>query len=129
MTTSPESDRVVRALVGRRILVAEQEDMAATGLSGMLKSSGCAVVGPAATSAASLSLVRAETIDGAIVGFHLRDRNADAVMEALSIRQIPFLLTAARWAPEMLDRWRPYSLLEAPVLMAQVQSALARMLG
>ena len=50
-------------------------------------------------------------------------------MEALSIRHIPFLLTATRWAPEMLDRWRPYSLLEMPLLMGQVQSALARMLG
>jgi len=117
------------ALAGRRILIAEQEDAAAKRLMGMLKTSGCAVVGPAATSAGSLSLVRSEAVDGAIVGFQLLDSNADALMEALSIRRIPFLLTATRWAPEMLDRWRPYSLLEMPLLMGQVQSALARMLG
>ena len=126
---TPQNDRMGSALVGRRILVAEQEEAAAKRLSGMLKSSGCAVVGPAATSAISLSLLRSEAIDGAIVGFDLRDRDADALMEALSIRHIPFLLTATRWAPEMLDRWRPYSLLEMPLLMGQVQSALARMLG
>ena len=68
---TPQNDRMGSALVGRRILVAEQEEAAAKRLSGMLKSSGCAVVGPAATSAISLSLLRSEAIDGAIVGFDL----------------------------------------------------------
>ncbi|MBV8537912.1 MAG: hypothetical protein JO128_20110 [Alphaproteobacteria bacterium] len=61
----------------------------ASRLSGMLESSGCSVIGPAATSGASVGLLRDEKLDAAIVGLDLHDRAAHPVMDELSVRGIP----------------------------------------
>ena len=128
MTSSSGDAPERRALHGRRILVAEGDDNAARKLTDMLHSSGCAVIGPAATTQRSLDFVRDGTLDGAIVAFQLRDRTAGAVMDELSARRIPFLLTASRPARDIVHDARPYLLLQTPVLMSQVQTALVRML-
>ena len=127
--TPPGFEPVRGALKGRRILVAEYDRATASRLSGMLESSGCNVVGPAATSGASVELLRDEEVDGAIVGLDLRDRAAHTVMDELSVRRIPFLLTSAVPAPPLPTKWRPYLMLEPPLMLAQVQTALARMLA
>ena len=129
MTSSPGDGPVRRALLGRRILVAESDDNAARSLSEMLHSSGCAVVGPEATAHRSVDLVRRVGLDGAIVAYELRDRTASPVMDELSARRVPFLLTATRPAREIVSHWRPYLLLQTPLLMPQVQTALVRMLA
>ncbi len=120
---------VRRALLGRRILVAESDDSAAQSITVMLHSSGCAVVGPVATTHRSVDLVRNMELDGAIVAFELRDRTATPLMDELSARSIPFLLTASRPAREVVADARPYLLLQTPLLLPQVQTALARMLA
>jgi len=125
----PGFEPVRRALQGRRILVAEHDHAMASRLSGMLESSGCSVVGPAATSGASVDLLRGEEVDAAIVGFDLRDRTAHTVVDELSVRHIPFLLTSAYPAPPLPTTWRPYLMLEPPLMLAQVQTALVRMLA
>ena len=108
--------------------MAEHDHAMASRLSGMLESSGCSVVGPAATSGASVDLLRGEEVDAAIVGFDLRDRTAHTVVDELSVRHIPFLLTSAYPAPPLPTTWRPYLMLEPPLMLAQVQTALVRML-
>lgn len=118
-----------RALEGRRILIAEPDAAVAAGISEMLDSSGCEVVGPATTAQASMTFLRRKRIDGAIVGFHLIDRNAHPVMDELSLRRIPYLLTSALAAPDLLMHWRPYVFLRTPLMLAEVQNALVRMLG
>jgi hypothetical protein len=50
-------------------------------------------------------------------------------MDELSVRHIPFLLTSAFPAPPLPTKWRPYLMLEPPLMLAQVQTALARMLA
>jgi hypothetical protein len=118
-----------RALEGRRILIVEPEATVGKGLSEMLVSSGCEVVGPATTAQASMTFLRRNRVDGAIVGFHLLDRNAHPVMDELSLRGIPYLLTSALAAPDLLVHWRPYVFLRTPLMLAEVQNALLRMLG
>ena len=128
MTTSA-GEPLRRPLEGRSILIAEGDAAIAASLSVMLDSSGCEVIGPVVTADASVKLLRGRKVDAAVIGFHLRDRNAHAVMDELSTRRIPFLLTSTTASPDLRSHWRPYLMLQTPLMLGQVQTALVRMLA
>ena len=61
-------------LDGLRILVAEDNVLAAMELEQVLEDCGCETVGPAATVDQALRLAREERLDGAVLDVNLRDQ-------------------------------------------------------
>jgi DNA-binding response OmpR family regulator len=80
---------------GRRVLVVEDEFLAALATADFLKSVGCDVVGPAARLGAALHLARSEPLDLAVLDMNLAGEMVWPVAEALRSRNVPFLFLTA----------------------------------
>ena len=78
-------------LQGLRILVAEDNVLAAMEVEQILREHGCEPIGPAPTVEYALHLVRAEPLDGAILDINLRDQLIFPVAAELERRGIPFI--------------------------------------
>jgi CheY-like chemotaxis protein len=75
-------------LDGLRILVAEDNVLAAMEVEQVLKDCGCEPVGPVATVEQALRLAREERLDGAVLDVNLRDRAVFPVAEELVRRGV-----------------------------------------
>ena len=78
-------------LQGLRILVAEDNVLAAMEVEQILREHGCEPIGPAPTVEYALHLVRVEPLDGAILDINLRDQLIFPVAAELERRGIPFI--------------------------------------
>jgi CheY-like chemotaxis protein len=82
------------ALVGRRILVVEDEMMIAMLVEDMLAELGCAVVGPAHALDSALDLARSEPgLDAALLDVNLGGQPVFAVADALRERGVPAIFS------------------------------------
>ena len=75
-------------LDGLRILVAEDNVLAAMELEQVLEDCGCETVGPAATVEQALRLAREERLDGAVLDVNLRDQAVFPVAHELARRGV-----------------------------------------
>lgn len=80
------------------VLVAEDEFLIAMELQATLLDAGYAVLGPAATVATALGLLDQECPGAAVLDVNLGSQRVTPVAEALSVRDIPFVLASA-YAP------------------------------
>jgi CheY-like chemotaxis protein len=79
------------ALKGARILVVEDEMMAAMMLEIVLGDAGCVVVGPAASVGKGITLAESEPLDAAILDVNLGGEFVFPVADILSARGVPFV--------------------------------------
>jgi CheY-like chemotaxis protein len=112
-------------LVGRVLLIVEDEYLAATELARALKHHGATVVGPAPDVARALRLLeRVERLDGAILDIQLRDERVFPVAEALRARAIPFIFVTG-FDPETLpETYRGVPLCTKPIELGAAAAAL-----
>lgn len=82
-------------LTGLRVLVVEDEFLPALDLSDLLDGWGCRVLGPAATAADALRLVREGDPDAALLDINLNGVRSTPVAEALATRGVPFAAVTA----------------------------------
>ena len=80
---------------GRLVLVVEDEFLIALDLELLLLRRGWRVLGPAATVAEALRLLRGETPEVALLDVNLRGEPVTPVAEALRARGVPFVLASA----------------------------------
>jgi DNA-binding response OmpR family regulator len=80
---------------GRRVLVVEDEFLAALTTIDFLESIGCEIVGPAARLAHALELARSEDLDAALLDINLADEMIWPVAKVLRRRNVPFLFLSA----------------------------------
>jgi CheY-like chemotaxis protein len=81
-------------LLGRKILIVEDEFLIAMDIETSIEDAGGEVVGPAGTVDAALAAVtNAGDIDGAVLDINLRGKLVYPVADALAERQIPFIFT------------------------------------
>ena len=80
---------------GRVVLVVEDEFLIAMDLELLLQRHGWRVLGPAATVAEALRLLRGETPDVALLDVNLRGEPVTPVAEELRARGVPFVLASA----------------------------------
>jgi DNA-binding LytR/AlgR family response regulator len=78
-------------LHGLRILIAEDNVLAAMEVEQILREHGCEPIGPAPTVEHALHLVRTERLDGAVLDINLRDQLIFPVAAELERRGIPFI--------------------------------------
>jgi DNA-binding response OmpR family regulator len=77
------------------VLIVEDEFLIAMDLELVLQRHGWRVLGPAATVAEALRLLRSETPDVALLDFNLHGEPVTPVAEELRARGVPFVLASA----------------------------------
>ncbi|MGI4765366.1 MAG: response regulator [Janthinobacterium lividum] len=111
-------------MAGRRVLVVEDDYFIAKGLVRHLRAAGVEVVGPAATVADALDLVRAGPLDGAVLDINLQGELAFAVADALVERGVPFVFTTGYSADVIPERYTGIVRCEKPVDPGVLTTAL-----
>jgi CheY-like chemotaxis protein len=79
------------ALVGKRILIVEDELLVALLIEDLLDELGCSTLGPCGSVAKALDAARSEAFDLAVLDVNLAGEKVYPVVEVLAERGIPFL--------------------------------------
>jgi CheY-like chemotaxis protein len=116
------------APTGDRILIVEDEVFIALGVADAVLSLDASPV-VAARVAKALELIAAERFDAAIVDLRLGGETADAVLDALSARDIPIVLTTGYCAEAVPEKYRGLPMLFKPYMTEQLEEALLYVLA
>lgn len=112
-------------LLGRRIMVVEDNYIIAFAMQAGLEKQGAIILGPAPSVRKALRLLDAElSVDAAVLDMNLGDENVFAVASALEARGIPFLFTTGYGAGDVPPAWLHVQRFEKPTEVADVVSAL-----
>jgi CheY-like chemotaxis protein len=113
------------SLAGRRVLVVEDEYFIANDMAAALEECGAEVVGPSASVADALHLIRnCGPLDGAIIDINLQGELAFPVARALSMCHVPFVFATGYDALVIPEPFQNILRCEKPVDFAKVASAL-----
>jgi len=88
-----------RVLAGARILVVEDEMMAASMLEMVLGDCGCIVVGPVPSIESGLALAEDGPIDAAVLDVNLAGEPVFPIADVLSAKHVPFVFVTGYGAP------------------------------
>ena len=110
-------------LLGKRVLVLEDEALIAAMVEDMLTDLGIVVVGPAATIERGLSLAQKEDLDAALLDVNIRSARAYPVADALQERGIPVVF-ATGYGQSGVERSKPTHILEKPYTQDKLADAL-----
>ncbi|MEJ0064435.1 MAG: response regulator [Caulobacteraceae bacterium] len=118
------------ALVGRRILVVEDEMMIAMLVEDMLAELGCSVVGPAHALDVALDLARTEQgLDAALLDVNLGGQPVFAVADALREKGVPAIFSTGYGDAGLRDVDRGSQVLQKPFRAGDLAKALSAALG
>jgi DNA-binding NtrC family response regulator len=84
----------MKALAGRRILIAEDEALIALELEGVLQELGCEVVGPVSRVEEVRGCIEASNLDGALLDVNLRGEQIFGVLPEAIERGVPLIITS-----------------------------------
>ena len=115
-------------LVGRRILVVEDEPLISMEVELVLTETGAIVVGPAASVAKALKLVEAEEIDCGVLDYMVEDGTSVPIGEALRARGVPFLLATGYNVDAISQTLPGVPRIDKPYAHAQLFEMLAALL-
>lgn len=117
-------------LLGRRVLVVEDDEIISMLLEDMLADFGCAVVGTATRVEDALDVIGATTaIDVAVLDVNLHGTRSDPVADALAACGIPFVFSTGYDGGGIIDAHRDRPVLQKPFKQADLAAALARLLA
>jgi CheY-like chemotaxis protein len=112
-------------LVGRRLLIVEDDYLIAQDLADLLRSGGAQVIGPVATVGAALDLIRATpSLDGAVVDINLQGEMAYPVADVLTKRAVPFLFATGYDETAIPGRYRDVPRCQKPVAVPKIAQSL-----
>lgn len=87
--------KVPSHVLGRRVLLVEDELLVAMDMQQTLTAAGMRVMGPAASVSSALDLIRAERPDAAVLDLNLRGELVTPVARRLREMGVPFVLSTA----------------------------------
>jgi CheY-like chemotaxis protein len=117
-----------RSLSGRRILVVEDEMIAAWVLERILADFGCKVIGPAARVKEALAIIEAEAIDAVLLDVNLNGEKSYPVADALVARGVPFVFSTGYNKDSMPNGYRHFPVLQKPYEAAKLAAIFAQLL-
>lgn len=120
---------MARLLEGRRVLVLEDEFLAALDMADCVEARGGEVVGPVGQLDQALELVRSEPLDVAILDVRLNELDSFPVADALAARQVPFVFATGYDRPLLPARFRDFPVVGKPVDGVALDKALAAAIG
>ena len=115
-------------LVGRRVLVIEDELLLVMLLEDFLESIGCVVAGVALGFQAALEKAQALSFDVAILDVNLNGRQSFPIAEALLGRNLPFVFATGYGATSLPPSLQGAPLLQKPFQQRQFERALRQAL-
>jgi DNA-binding response OmpR family regulator len=84
--------QAISPFTGLRVLVVDDEYLVAAYIETLLEDLGCEVVGPVATIAEGLAIVRTERLDGALLDANLNGDSSAPIAAELRAGSIPFVV-------------------------------------
>jgi DNA-binding response OmpR family regulator len=120
---------VTHSLLGRRILIVEDEPLVSLVLCDWLEEEQAKVVGPAASIEEASHLVDIGSLDAAILDVNVAGRTVFAVADLLAARGVPFLFTTGYDAAELPLRFADAAVLQKPFLIQHLAAALSRVMA
>lgn len=116
-------------LMGKRILVVEDEYFIASDLKRALQREGAVVVGPVGDLAKGLALAAGEGIDAAILDVNLAGAPSLAIADALAARAVPFMFLTGydKWA--LPDAYQAVPRVGKPFSIRAVLACVERLIG
>ena len=115
------------SLVGRRILVVEDELIVAWLLEDMLADLGCVVVGPAARIAEALEMIEAQEVDAAVLDVCLNEQFSYPIAEALVARGAPFMFATGYDKARLRQDFKSHPVLQKPFHRSELRAALLKL--
>ena len=117
------------SLLGRTVLVVEDDPAIGLDLRMALSRVGAAIVGPVGSVAAAFAAMADQAIDAAILDIRLKnDELVFAVADALAAQRIPFVFASGRSASLMPPRLTGRPFIDKPFHADEVVEALRRLL-
>jgi CheY-like chemotaxis protein len=113
---------------GSRILVVEDNFLAAEVVRDMLESSGCKVIGPVGRVADGLRLAEQEELDGAVLDINLNGDWCFPIAQALRQRGIPFIFLTGYDDAAIPTELRPVRRLGKPIVGQQLIDVLTEVI-
>ena len=115
------------SVVGKRILVVDDEPLIAMDIVSSLEDEGCVVVGPAATLEKALALIDTTEIDAAMLDANLGGKPVDALAAALVRRNIPFAFVSGYGREGLPEAFRQAMLIRKPFQHQRLIEAVQQM--
>lgn len=116
------------ALLGKRVLVVEDEPLIGMLLEELLLIFGAQIVGPITHLDQALRLAQAEPLDAAILDVHVDGRPSFAVADILDARGLPYLFATGYGRAALAARYEHIAVLEKPYRAEQLHEALTLLL-
>ena len=113
-----------RALIGKRILIVEDEPIIAMALMDDLADLGCAIIGPAHAPPQAHALIDSETIDAALLDGNLSGQRVDELAARLVQRGVPFVFVTGYGREALPARFQHARVVEKPFTRHQIAEAL-----
>jgi DNA-binding response OmpR family regulator len=112
-------------MIGKRVLVVEDEYLVAEDVRRWLQDRGAEVIGPAARIARARSLIASHRIDAAVLDINVAGELVFPAADALSERRIPFLFMSAFDRSIIPARFAHVQLLQKPISLDTLAQAMA----
>jgi CheY-like chemotaxis protein len=116
--------KVEDVLVGRRVLIVEDDPFIATALEEMLAEQGLIIVGVARSLSAALTLAHSAQLDVALLDVNLRHESVDPVADALTARCCPFVFTTGCGRAGLPERFADRPVVEKPFYIEEILKTL-----
>ncbi len=118
-----------RFLVGRRVLVVEDEVLILMMIEEMLADLGCESVASASMAGKAVALVENDTFDVAMLDMNLNGRSSLAVAQALAAHSVPFVFSTGNSIDEVWDGFADRPVLRKPFRFEELAGSLSRVLA
>lgn len=115
-------------LLGRRVLVVEDEVLVAWVLSDMITGFGCTVIGPAGRVRQALDIIASEPIDAAVLDVNLNGEFSYPIADALIACGVPFVFSTGYERDRLREGYRGFPHLQKPFLELDLARTVASML-
>jgi CheY-like chemotaxis protein len=112
------------SLVGKRILVVDDEAVISVDYWFQLREIGARPEAFLPTNAAALSFLEAHSVDAVILDYRLRDGTSEPLMAWLRNHQIPFVIISG-WVEKLGQQATDAPILEKPALAGDLWQALS----
>jgi CheY-like chemotaxis protein len=120
---------VDKFLLGRRVLVVEDETLVLMMIEAMLADLGCESITTAGTVDKALALIDAQIFDVAMLDMNLKGNAGHSVAQALVACGVPFLYATGNNGHEMRDGYLNRPVLKKPFKEEEMGETLRRLLS
>jgi DNA-binding NtrC family response regulator len=120
---------MANVLVGRRVLVVEDEMLVLFMIEDILADLGCKAVSTAATVDQALALIEAQTFDVAMLDSNLNGMRSDPIADALEARGVPFFFATGYSSLATKDGYTDRYVLKKPFQRDGVEASFRHVLS